>query len=94
MSKGCPRCQGAVYEAEKLTVKDEVYHKKCFTCKKCTRYIDSLLVNVGPGDKYYFNCDFYKRKYFPDQDIYCGVCYKTVTAPERPQVGSRKLFLN
>ena len=27
----------------------QVYHKQCFTCAKCTRYIDSLIVNVGPG---------------------------------------------
>ena len=25
-------------------------------------------------------------KYFPDQDLYCGICYKKETAPERPQV--------
>jgi len=67
--KGCPRCGGAVFEAEKLTVKDEVYHKQCFTCKRCHRFVDSLLVSVAP-----------------DQDIYCGVCLKIVTAPERPTV--------
>jgi len=67
--KGCPRCGGAVYEAEKLTVKEEVYHKQCFTCKRCNRFVDSLLVSVAP-----------------DQDIYCGVCLKIVTAPERPSL--------
>jgi len=51
--KGCPRCEGAVYEAEKLTVKDEVYHKKCFTCKRCTRSMDSLMVAVGPDQDIY-----------------------------------------
>jgi len=58
-----------VYEAEKLTVKDEVYHKKCFTCARCTRSMDSLMVSVGP-----------------DQDIYCSICLKVVSAPERPQL--------
>lgn len=66
--KGCPRCGGAVYEAEKLTVKEEVYHKRCFSCKRCSRPMDSLMVAVAP-----------------DQDIYCTVCLKIVTAPDRPQ---------
>ena len=25
-------------------------------------------------------------KQLPDQDLYCGICYKKETAPERPQV--------
>jgi len=67
--KGCVRCGGAVYEAEKREIKDEVYHKQCFSCKRCGRSMDSLAVAVGP-----------------DQDIYCNVCLKIVSAPERPQV--------
>jgi len=67
--KGCPRCGGAVFEAEKVCVKDVFYHKKCLTCAKCSRALDSLSVSVAP-----------------DGDIYCKVCYKIVTAPERPQI--------
>jgi len=67
--KGCPRCGGAVFEAEKVTVKDDVYHKKCLTCTKCARALDSLALSVAP-----------------DNNIYCKVCYKVVTAAERPQV--------
>ncbi|CAB4062558.1 unnamed protein product [Lepeophtheirus salmonis] len=67
--KGCPRCGGIVYEAEKVTVKDDVYHKHCFNCKRCTRAIDSLISCVAP-----------------DGDIYCKVCYKVVTRPDRPQI--------
>ena len=47
------RCEGAVFEAEKLTVKDDVYHKRCFTCKRCSRTLDSLTVMTSPdGDIY------------------------------------------
>ncbi len=47
------RCNGAVYEAEKITVKDDVYHKKCVTCFKCTRALDSLALAVGPDNNVY-----------------------------------------
>lgn len=67
--KGCPKCGGAVYEAEKVTVKDDVYHKRCFNCHRCSRALDSLAVMVGP-----------------DANIYCKVCHKVVTAPDRPQI--------
>ena len=48
-----PRCGGAVFEAEKVCVKDVFYHKKCLTCAKCSRALDSLSVSVAPdGDIY------------------------------------------
>ena len=47
------RCGGAVFEAEKLTVKDDVYHKRCFSCHRCARALDSLIVATSPdGDIY------------------------------------------
>jgi hypothetical protein len=47
------RCGGAVFEAEKLTVKNDVYHKRCFNCRRCSRAMDSLNVMVAPdGDIY------------------------------------------
>ena len=50
--KNC-RCGGAVFEAEKVAVKNDVYHKRCFTCRRCARAMDSLLVSVAPdGDVY------------------------------------------
>jgi len=67
--KGCPRCGGAVYEAEKVTIKDDPYHKKCLSCNKCGRQLDSLSLSIAP-----------------DNNVYCKVCYKVVTAPERPQI--------
>ena len=29
-----PRCNGKVFEAEKMTTKRGLYHKKCFACIK------------------------------------------------------------
>ena len=31
----CTRCNGKVFEAEKMTTKRGLYHKKCFACIKC-----------------------------------------------------------
>ena len=35
--EACPRCNGVVYDAEKMAMKSGVYHKKCFTCTTCNR---------------------------------------------------------
>ena len=51
--KGCPRCGGEVFHAELMFSKDKKYHKKCFTCKSCTRPLDSMLACDAPnGDIY------------------------------------------
>ena len=47
------RCGGAVFEAEKLTVKDDVYHKRCFSCHRCSRALDSLIVMVATDGNIY-----------------------------------------
>ena len=47
------RCGGAVFEAEKLTVKDNVYHKRCFTCHRCSRALDSYTVATSPDGEIY-----------------------------------------
>ena len=41
--EACPRCGGAVFEAEKVVEKGLAYHKKCFTCSKCNRPQDDKL---------------------------------------------------
>ena len=53
------RCSGAVFEAEKLTVKDDVYHKRCFTCHRCSRALDSLIVSTSPDGEIYCKVDFW-----------------------------------
>ena len=60
------RCGGAVFEAEKLTVKDDVYHKRCFTCMRCSRPLDSLIVMTSTdGNIYCKVC--YKVVHAPDR---------------------------
>jgi len=64
--KGCPRCDGAVFEAEKLTVKEDSYHKRCFTCFRCSRALDSLIVMTSTdGNIYCKVC--YKIAHAPDR---------------------------
>ena len=36
----CPRCQGKVFEAEKMMTKNRLYHKQCFTCYQCKHSLD------------------------------------------------------
>ena len=66
--KGCPRCGGAVYQAEEIIEKGVSFHKKCFTCKKCTRPLnDKLQVYHGF-----------------DKEIYCKVCYPSISHTSLP----------
>ena len=44
---GCPRCDGAVFQAEEVNIKGRVYHKKCLSCKQCKRPTDISLIAVG-----------------------------------------------
>ena len=44
---GCPRCDGAVFQAEEVNIKGRMYHKKCLSCKQCKRLIDISLIAVG-----------------------------------------------
>ena len=49
----CPRCQGKVFEAEKMVAKNRVYHRKCFSCEECKRSLDYLSVNEGLNNSIY-----------------------------------------
>ena len=58
-SNVCPRCNGKVFEAEKMISMRHVYHKKCFTCKECTRPMDQFIACDAPDGK--FLMSFKKR---------------------------------
>ena len=66
--KGCPRCGGAVFQAEEIIEKGISFHKKCFTCCQCTRPLnDKLQVFIGF-----------------DNEVYCKVCYPSITHTPLP----------
>ena len=44
---------GKVFEAEKMTSKSGLYHKKCFTCGNCKRALDYQLCTEGPDGNVY-----------------------------------------
>lgn len=44
----CPRCNGKVFDAEKMASLSHVYHKKCFTCKECARLMDQFIACDAP----------------------------------------------
>jgi len=50
---GCPRCDGAVFQAEEVNIKGRVYHKHCLTCKNCKRCIDINILAIGPDNDIY-----------------------------------------
>lgn len=59
--EGCPRCNGKVFEAEKMTAKTGLFHRKCFTCADCKRALDYQLCAEGPdGDIYCKLCYSYR----------------------------------
>lgn len=51
-NEACLRCQGKVFEAEKMKTKIHVWHKNCFTCSK----VCPIVVN--------FRADLFLVKYF------------------------------
>ena len=61
-TKSCPRCNGAVFQAEEVIEKGLSYHKRCFTCVNCNRpQTDKLQVFVGF-----------------DSQLYCKTCYPKI----------------
>ena len=45
-----------------------------------------LLCILGPHNRMVHGIDSLALSVGPDGNAYCKVCYKTVTAPERPQI--------
>uniref|UniRef100_A0A336MTA1 CSON005688 protein n=1 Tax=Culicoides sonorensis TaxID=179676 RepID=A0A336MTA1_CULSO len=61
---GCPRCGFAVYAAEQMISKGQVWHKRCFHCADCNKSLDSTNLCDGPnGDIYCRGC--YGRNFGP-----------------------------
>jgi len=60
----CPRCEGKVFEAEKMVSTRGIYHRKCFSCEECRRALDSNLMTNGPGNTIYCN-NCYTKSFGP-----------------------------
>jgi len=59
--QGCPRCGGYVYHADQVFSKDRVWHKGCFKCGICARFLDSRIACDGPDKDVYCNACYRKR---------------------------------
>ncbi|XP_034654122.1 muscle LIM protein Mlp84B isoform X2 [Drosophila subobscura] len=61
---GCPRCGYIVFAAESMKSKNSIWHKLCFYCSDCRKYLDSTNLNDGPdGNIYCRSC--YGKNYGP-----------------------------
>ena len=59
----CPRCDCAVYEAEKMMSKSRLYHKSCFSCVSCDHTLDYSNCMEGPNNEIYCKT-CYVKEYF------------------------------
>ncbi len=51
------RCEGKVFEAERMQMRNGAFHKNCFRCSSCSRALDFSLACDGPeGDIFCRNC--------------------------------------
>ncbi|CAL4124982.1 unnamed protein product [Meganyctiphanes norvegica] len=49
----CPRCGGAVYQAESQFAKGKEWHKRCYNCCQCHRPLDSMTACDAPDGELY-----------------------------------------
>jgi len=53
----CPKCSGAVFEAEKVVSGRHVFHRQCLSCKNCRRQLDtSSFFDATDGEIYCRGC--------------------------------------
>jgi len=58
--QGCPACSCFVYHADQVFSKGQVWHKQCFKCSRCSRFLDSRIACDGPDKKVYCNICYRK----------------------------------
>ena len=56
----CRRCNGRVFELERISSRSGIWHKQCFSCRGCSVTLTSTLTNGLEG---------------PDKEIYCKSCF-------------------
>ncbi|KAK7073251.1 Cysteine and glycine-rich protein 1 [Halocaridina rubra] len=57
----CPRCGGAVFQAEAMPCKGKEWHKRCYNCCECHRPLDSMLACDAPDGEIYCKLCYAKR---------------------------------
>ncbi|XP_056639968.1 muscle LIM protein Mlp84B-like isoform X1 [Diorhabda carinulata] len=62
--EGCPRCGGYVYAAEQMLARGRGWHKICFRCNNCERWLDSTSHCDGPDGMVYCKA-CYAQRYGP-----------------------------
>ena len=104
-SESCPKCQGKVYDLEKITSKSGVWHKQCFICFGCKSNIASSLDDAYDENGQLF-CKSCVKKYAPnavkpntysdpkkipakDSESMCSICQGAVFEAEKISFASR-----
>ncbi|XP_044748044.1 muscle LIM protein 1 isoform X5 [Coccinella septempunctata] len=59
----CPKCGKSVYAAEERVAGGYKYHKSCFKCGMCQKFLDSTNCAEHESELYCKNC--HGRKYGP-----------------------------
>ncbi|XP_064114114.1 muscle LIM protein Mlp84B-like isoform X3 [Macrobrachium nipponense] len=57
----CPRCGGAVFQAEAMPCRGKEWHKRCYNCCECHRPLDSMLSCDAPDGEIYCKLCYAKR---------------------------------
>lgn len=78
----CPRCHGVVFDAEKMVMRSGAYHRKCFTCTSCKRFLDYLLAVDGPQAKNVYCHSCYVKNFGPSEQKFNVVCDTQMIKPE------------
>lgn len=52
----CPRCGGSVYPAEEMVAGGQSWHRSCFKCLECSKWLDSTTVQDKEGEIYCKAC--------------------------------------
>ncbi|XP_045108095.1 muscle LIM protein Mlp84B-like isoform X2 [Portunus trituberculatus] len=57
----CPRCSGAVFQAESMPCRGREWHKSCYNCCECHRPLDSMISCDAPDGEIYCKLCYAKR---------------------------------
>ncbi|XP_076035485.1 muscle LIM protein Mlp84B-like isoform X10 [Oratosquilla oratoria] len=57
----CPRCGGAVFQAEAVPVKGKEWHRSCYNCCECHRPLDAMVGCDAPDGEIYCRGCYAKR---------------------------------